>query len=224
MTTPRPARLPRFSRDGEPFPDDTPAPAGRLTFEEFWNFAQRHPRPHEYIDGRVYPKAGDRLSHNQVITNITIACSAMVGDGPCAVYHNTVSLRIGEDVFCPDVLVVCEPGTDDLMVRSACVLVEVLSPTTARRDRTKKLERYRTLPMLGTYLIVSPRERRVEHHWRTPGGDWRSDEIVGGGEISLACPVGGVLSLAAIYRRLDVGPPRLRRLRERTRRPYAPGA
>lgn len=56
----------------------------------------------------------------------------------------------------------CEPS----------LLVEVLSPRTANRDRGEKLERYRRIPSLRQYWLVSKSRRHIEVYERT-GAEWK---------------------------------------------------
>jgi Uma2 family endonuclease len=68
----------------------------------------------------------------------------------------------------PDVLVYCGPkvprGVHE--VPNPLVLVEVLSPSTRKRDHGVKLNGYFTLPSLSHYLIVDPDPGRLVHHKR----------------------------------------------------------
>jgi Uma2 family endonuclease len=68
----------------------------------------------------------------------------------------------------PDVLVYRGPDVDPdaQEVANPIVIVEVLSPTTKRRDHGVKLESYFTLPSLSHYLIVDPERRLLIHHRR----------------------------------------------------------
>jgi Uma2 family endonuclease len=86
----------------------------------------------------------------------------------------------------PDVLVYCGSklrGTRE--VGSPIVLVEVVSPSTRRRDHGVKLEGYFTLPSLVHYLIIDPDRRVLIHHQR--GGD-RTPGIVKGPSLHLGPP------------------------------------
>jgi len=62
------------------------------------------------------------------------------------------------------------PG-DALAATDPLIVVEVLSPTTARYDRAIKLTEYFRLQSVRHYLIVWPDEPRVELHRRDEGGD-----------------------------------------------------
>ena len=115
-------------------------------------------------------------------------------------------LEAGSDrYYYPDVLVLCTPIADsDVIARDPCVVVEVTSPSTARIDRGEKLDAYRKIPSLLSYLIVDHRRRRVERHWRdAPGGEWWREEIVTQGSVFVPC-LDVELSLDEVYRRVEL--------------------
>lgn len=139
----------------------------RMTVDEYLAFEESVDERHEFIDGVVYARCGGSSPHNRMTLNVAALLWNAAGNGPCHVYQAGEKLRIGDDVFYPDVMVVCEPdGEDDRMAYAPCVLVEVLSPSTTRNDRAVKLAKYRTLPSLRAYLLVSQEYRHVERHWR----------------------------------------------------------
>ncbi len=105
------------------------------------------------------------IALHEAIVRAGLPCFAAV-DGPF--------VRVSpERMARPDVLVYCGPklrGTRE--AGSPVILVEVLSPSTRRRDHGVKLEGYFTLPSLAHYLIVDPDRRLLIHHRRadpTPG-------------------------------------------------------
>lgn len=139
----------------------------RMTFDEYLRFEMASDERHEFIDGVVYGMTGAALPHSRIAGNIYARLWAAAGDGPCHLYVEGAKLRVGDDVFYPDVMTVCDPaGEDDAMAYAPCLLTEVLSSSTARRDRTPKLTKYRAIPSLRAYLVVSRHARHVERHWR----------------------------------------------------------
>ena len=188
----------------------------RMTFDEYLRFEMASDERHEFIDGVVYGMTGAALPHNRLALNVAARLLTGAGDGPCHVYMEGAKLRVGDDVFYPDVMVVCDrTGEDDAMAYAPCLLVEVLSPSTARRDRTTKRTKYQAIPSLRAYVVVSRQGRHVERHWRDAADTaWQSEEIADRGDVVIPCPVSTVLTLDEIYRGVDVGPPPLRRVRE----------
>jgi Uma2 family endonuclease len=101
------------------------------------------------------------------------------------------------------VFVTCEEPLDGARYKkTACLVVEVLSEGTEAIDRGEKLHRYRKLPGLQAYVLVSQEAKRVEVYRRLPDGGWRY-EVVEEGEVPLPC-VEVSLDLEALYRGLPV--------------------
>ena len=109
--------------------------------------------------------------------------------------------------YYPDVVVTCAP--EDLradspqnFVSAPALVVEVLSPSTAKLDRREKWFAYRQLGNLQEYVLVDQERQWVEVFRRHEGG-WMQ-EIAAVGESVTLQSVGLTLSLAAIYEDSDV--------------------
>ena len=79
----------------------------------------------------------------------------------------------GATLYEPDALVYCGPSlpADALAIVDPVIVVEVLSPSTGRRDNHEKLIGYFAVPSVQHYLIVDAERRILVHHAR------RADEI-----------------------------------------------
>lgn len=176
-----------------------------MTVDEYFRFEEDSPIKHEYVAGEAYAMSGATARHNMIAGNIFARLFDVAGDGPCRVFMSDMRLEAANDkYYYPDVAVVCTPVADlDIVAREPCVVVEVTSPSTARIDRSEKLEAYRRIGALRAYLIIDHRRRRVERHWRDVSGEWIRAEIVGDDETPIPIPCLDVhLSLDAIYRRV----------------------
>lgn len=95
-------------------------------------------------------------------------------------------------------MVTSEPFEAEARVKYApCLLVEVLSKSTAHTDHFAKYHAYTALPSLQLYLLVEQTERRIYAYERTPQG-WEKREYTGEDVISLLF-LDGKLSLNDIY-------------------------
>lgn len=95
-------------------------------------------------------------------------------------------------------MLVCDRTDDDRYAKPRpCLLVEVISPSTAAMDRVGKYSVYAALPSLQTYLIVEQSERRVYACGRE-GEQWILIDLQGEGHIDLPC-LGHRLGLDEIY-------------------------
>jgi Uma2 family endonuclease len=66
-------------------------------------------------------------------------------------------------------MVVCDRTDSDPYVKQKpCLLIEVLSPSTAMLDRREKLFNYQKLESLQEYVMVSQTEIKVELYRRDP--------------------------------------------------------
>ena len=110
----------------------------------------------------------------------------------------------------PDLTVVCggpqlHPD-DDHTILNPVVLVEVLSDSTEGYDRGAKFAHYQGIASLEEYVLVSTREKRVEHYRRQGGeqsGQWLLTVCVGAsGRIAFPA-LGGDVALADVYEKTD---------------------
>ena len=159
--------------------------------EEYLELEEASAFRHEYVGGIIYDHAGATKRHNRITLNIASRLLAASRGGPCRVYSSDVKLRAAEDLFYyPDVMVACGPeGESPLYEDSPCLVVEVISPSTASIDRREKMLAYKSIPSLRAYLVVDQRMMRVERHWRDDTGRWWYAESVGrNGVVPVPCP------------------------------------
>ena len=196
-------------------PDVEAGPIGPMTWDEFLAFEQAAARKHEYVDGFAWPwgdvevptgLAGANRRHNTIAGNIFgelwSAARRMPSLG-CRAFASDMLVHVGDVGYYADVQLVCDPSDrHELYTERPCVIVEVLSRSTARTDHGEKLHAYQSIPTLHAYLIVSQRERRVVRHWRSNElGAWFRDEVTEG-SVFIPC-LGLELALDAIYAEVD---------------------
>jgi len=150
--------------------------------------------------------SGATVRHNRIAGNIFVRLLSVARRGPYDVFMGEMRVQVARDrYYYPDVAVVCTPVAElDVVARSPCVVVEVTSPRSARIDRGEKLDAYRSITALQTYLIVDHRRRRVE--WQSRDVDscgWQREEIVGEGRVGVPC-LDVELTLEEIYERVEL--------------------
>jgi Uma2 family endonuclease len=82
-------------------------------------------------------------------------------------------VRVDADTaYEPDVLVRCGPPLEDdaTVVTDPVILVEVVSPSSHKRDSGVKLMDYFRIPTVRHYLIVRTNDNAVIHHARDDAG------------------------------------------------------
>jgi Uma2 family endonuclease len=178
-----------------------------MSVAEYLRFEHASALRHEYVRGDVFVMVGGTFRHNQITLNIATHLRAGARRGPCHVVMNDMKVQVDEDhIYYPDVAAECvERKGEDLILDQPCLVVEVTSRGTRRIDRGEKLDAYRQIPSLRTYLIVDQSRRRVTHHWRDADGTWMSEEVTDAGAIGLPCPK-TTLSLDEIYDDIELPP------------------
>ncbi len=182
-------------------------PTGRaMTLDEYLAFEERSPLKHEYVAGEACLMAGVTTRHNLITLNLARHLHAVARPRRCQVFATDVKLKVGNNVYYPDVMIACGRAAQvDLIVEEPLLVVEVTSPSTRGTDRREKLDAYRKLPSLGAYLIVDQRRRHVMAYLRPPEEEWIRLEMTGSEVITLP-GLDVPLPLDAIYEGIDLPP------------------
>ena len=169
-----------------------------ITVDEYLEAEEESEVRHEYVYGEVFALAGVSMAHSIIGTNVVrLLGNAAVGSG-CRIHSSDMKLRVEERLFYyPDVMVVCEPSANDLYETSPCVVVEILSESTVRKDKLEKRFAYLALPSLHLYLLVDSRKRAVTGYYRNPTG-WEERRFGEDERASVPC-VNAALSLNDLY-------------------------
>jgi Uma2 family endonuclease len=110
--------------------------------------------------------------------------------------------------YFPDVTVTC--NADDYKrgsttIRSPRLVVEVLSPSTASRDRGEKLLVYQSCMSIEDYVIISTQRQQVEVYHRESADDWHYRCYTAEQSVVLAS-VGLTIPIAEIFANTDIPP------------------
>lgn len=119
----------------------------------------------ELIDGQVFMMSPrPAWNHNQVSFNIARLFANHLYGSKCVPIADGMDLFLTEkNHFVPDFMVVCDPDKikADGVYGAPDLVVEVLSPSTAKNDRERKKAAYAQAGV-KEYWIVSPNEKFVE--------------------------------------------------------------
>jgi Uma2 family endonuclease len=175
----------------------------RVSPDEYRALERQREQRHEYDNGLQIPMIGGSSSHNQISLNLIRLLDL---DRPYQVFALDMRLWLpahnhgtypdlmvidGDPVFSPD-------RTDEVL--NPTLIVEVLSPSTAEYDRTKKFEKYCSIPEFREYLLVSQTEAAIDRFWLGEDGDWRWRRTTGLDQELAIATEGLTLPLAKIYR------------------------
>jgi Uma2 family endonuclease len=166
--------------------------------DAFVRWHEQQAETFEFVGGAPVMMAPASRAHTMLKGNVFAASRQALQGSRSTAYAGGIEIRAHGISAIPDVVVSCEPPDLTTPVETAPVLiVEIVSPTTALRDRVQKWEAYRRIPSLRHYLMVEQDRRLVELHTRK--GDIVFEErIVETGEVALEA-LGIVLDVAIIY-------------------------
>jgi Uma2 family endonuclease len=153
-------------------------PQKRWTVDDYLIYDRDHEGKHEYVDGQFYAMAGATRIHNLVVSATNFSLFRHARKRGCEVYPSDMRVRTPSQLYTyPDLVIVCgqsevikEHGQDTLL--NPTLIIEVLSPTTERFDRTGKFQHYKTLPSLMEYVLVAQDAPFVERFLRQSDGQW----------------------------------------------------
>lgn len=114
---------------------------------------------YEYVNGYIYAMAGASRNHNRIAGNFFLSLGLHLRNSHCQVFQSDMKVGIRtadqDHFYYPDVQVTCDDEDNDYYNTSPCLIIEVLSDSTARTDRNEKRLAYRLLPSLHEYVLCS---------------------------------------------------------------------
>jgi Uma2 family endonuclease len=158
---------------------------------------------YELVRGDLYVTPSPNPVHQRVSKRLErVLTDYFEGRGHGEVFHAPIDLILtSRDVFVPDILVVADAKhvSKRGIEGPPLLVVEILSPSTSKRDRGLKARRYAELGV-GHYWIVDPAKKRIECHSLSEGAF--RPRTVAEGDTRLVHPDwdGLVLDLAALWR------------------------
>jgi Uma2 family endonuclease len=187
-----------------------------MTVEQYLALDEATDGKYEYIDGYVFmlrppssayddqavDMAGGSVAHAALCARLALLLGNALADGPCMVYTSDARMQLAERRYLyPDLMVACgeQSGT---MLTNPALIVEVLSPTTEKRDRDAKFKIYKALPSVQEYMLVGSEYRSIEVH-RREGSFWRQYHYREGDTVELKS-LGVRFTFDEVYRRINL--------------------
>ena len=139
--------------------------------------------------------AGGSLAHSAIQRNLAMALGNRLRGKPCQFFGSDLKVQAAENSSrYPDGMVLCSDLDQSLkIVRNPVVLFEVLSPSTAGKDRIVKAREYQATPSVQRYVMLEQDRIGATVHVRAADG-WsvivlKDDDTLALPEIGLAIPL-----------------------------------
>lgn len=170
----------------------------RVTEAEYLALEEASADKHELLGDDIVAMAGGSDRHNLIAANLVGELRSRLRDGPWLAVGSDQRHHVeatGAYTY-PDVAVRCRDAEG--VEPETRVVFEVLSEATEARDRGAKFNHLRQDPAVQEYVLVSQRERRVEHFLRVDVGRWALTIYGPGDRVELPV-LGIVLPMDEVY-------------------------
>ena len=178
-----------------------------LTYAEYLTYEQASPTKHEFVNGESFAMVGTSEDHNVISSNLVACIRPQLRGSSCRVFSSDMKLTIAaadNATYYPDMMVVCDrTDSDPYIKQKPCLLIEVLSPSTALLDRREKLFNYQKLESLQEYVLVSQFEIKVELYRRDIDGGWLVQSLGAGDNLYLQS-IDLAIALSEIYEDVEL--------------------
>lgn len=159
-------------------------PDAMLTIEDWHGLSETKP-PYELLEGKLVQKMTTTSDHSWAATYFVVECTNWGRRRGWIFLVEGMGYKVNENNgFVPDV-VGFTPTQDVLPAKTfmttPCLVVEVLSPGTAKRDRTRKRELY-AIGGVPLYLIIDTGNRTLEV-FRLEENQYGTPEVLGGKDV-----------------------------------------
>ena len=164
----------------------------------------------ELIDGVPYdmsPAPGTR--HQAVLIRLAARIFELLRGHPCQVFTAPIDVLLPRDneaeeaidtVVQPDIVVICrsEMITAHNIRGAPDWIIEILSPSTAKKDQGVKRNRYQQAGV-GEYWLIHPTDNTL-HRYLLEEGEYGRPDVFGADDaVALTIPSGAELDLAEIF-------------------------
>jgi Uma2 family endonuclease len=179
----------------------------RVSYAEFLAYAESHDGKCEFVGGQIVAQARPTKRHQRLASALLIELAAHVRARGCDVLPDAaLALRDdSQDERAPDLLVTCDPedlaDEEPRIVRCPCVVIEILSPSTAYVDLKEKLRDYKAIGSVREYLICDSQSRWVRLY-RYDNGVFVANDFIGG--IVYLASLDFNLDIDALYERARI--------------------
>lgn len=141
----------------------------KISFEEFIKLDSKNDDLMEFIDGSIFLQASPNTIHQRISRKLSTLFDNYFSDKECEPFtapYDIILQSENETSKCkviPDLSVICDKsGLNDKNYSGVpALIVEILSPSTAWIDISKKLELYQRFGV-KEYWIISPKNNNVQ--------------------------------------------------------------
>jgi Uma2 family endonuclease len=187
-------------------------PVRKYTLKEYLQKEAKSVDKHEFINGQIIKMPYAKGPHNIIAANMMVALGIefekqndlhMVLGPDQLIYFPSLNSGVYADAFA-----VCENpiywDDNELLLINPLLVVEVLSKSTSKYDRSGKFEKYKTLESFREYVLIRQDECYAEVWFRESPGRWQETIVT---DITQILPLQSVsinLSMQKVYKKVNL--------------------
>ncbi len=174
-----------------------------MTLAEFLAWEERQPLRYEFDGVGPVAMTGGTAGHSIIQANLASALNSRLRGKACRFFGSDLKIEVADGhVRYPDGMVVCTPvERKATVVRDPVVVFEVLSPSTAAKDRIVKAREYQATPSIRRYVMLEQDSIGATVYARA-GEAWTHDILIAGSALALP-EIDVDLPLAELYEGID---------------------
>jgi Uma2 family endonuclease len=181
------------------------------TLAEYLRREERSNELHEYYDGIITKLPMARTPHNIITTNMAFELELAFRKANKDYYvMNSQQLvylpKLNYSLY-PDVLVVCEKpqhyDNNQVLLINPVLIIEVLSKSTGKYDRTTKFDEYKTLDSFKEYVLIDQKKCYVETRFQEEPHLWREHYYTELDDSVQLKSVDCTINVSMIYRKIE---------------------
>ena len=177
-----------------------------ISEDEYWELEAVSEIKHEYFNGYRRAMTDFTPTHCTITTNLCAVIGIGLRGKSCHGFGSNQNVKVATSglITYPDASIVCPPENYDRnALLNPRVMIEVLSPSTEKYDRTDKFEFAKQIESLTDYILVAQDRVRVEHYQRA-GENWTVRSVYQRDDVLLLADLALEIPLDEIYDRLDL--------------------
>jgi Uma2 family endonuclease len=170
-----------------------------MTLAEFLEWEERQPVRYEFNGFGPVAMTGGTYGHSTIQRNLAFALTGRLRGKPCQFQGSDLKIQVGDGhIRYPDGMVVCSPvDRTATVVHEPVIVFEVLSPSTAAKDRIVKAREYQATPSIRRYVMLEQDSVGATVYARS-GETWTHEILVADSILALS-EIGASLPLAELY-------------------------
>lgn len=179
------------------------------TLAEYIELEKSSDERYEYWNGEIFLMSGASPEHAQIESNVIRSLGNQLEDRDCSVLASSIRIKVPatSPYRYADITVVCGKAEYEKIeglkvLVNPIVLIEVLSDSTEKFDRTKKFSFYQSIPSFKEYLLIDQNEPCITQWVKQEDGDWQPHEVTDLKESLYLPSINCTLELSTVYRRV----------------------